>query len=426
MSPTSMSLALFIALAAVGITTLVVALTRPLWRDGTGGLHRLQRAHRIALKQLERALRAGAIDAQLYAGQRRALTTRLTDALLAAGAPAAAVSGSGRRTAILSVALTVGLLVAGGYLYVGDPTAFDGSSNPAAALPTVAQMVEGLAERLRSNPNDLQGWTLLGRSYLVMARYADAARAYAQADRLSSSDPDIDANYAEALVLSDEQTLTGQAAPLIERALAAAPENAQALWLGGLLAQARHDDALAMHRWSALLAQQGLPDDFRSAVQQHLQALRATVAAVSPAGDPIDQTNSTTQTGQARSSVQSIARTDNTIDGVHVRVDLSGTLAARAPRTATVFIFARAPGNSGGPPLAVRRLTLGALPTEIELTGADAIMTGGTLNAGAPLQLTARVMLHGGVSAQPGDLEGQALYGGNGKPVHVLIDRVVP
>ncbi len=422
-----MSLALFIALATLGVTALVVVLTRPLWRDGTGGLHRLQRAHRIALKQLERALRAGAIDAQLYAGQRQALSTRLTDALLAAGAPAAAaVAGSGRRTAILSVALTAALLVVGGYLYIGDPAAFDGSSHPAAALPTVAQMVDGLAGRLRSNPNDLQGWTLLGRSYLVMARYADAAHAYAQADRLSSGDPDIDANYAEALVLSDEQALTGQAAPLIERALAAAPANAQALWLGGLLAQARHDDALAMQRWSTLLAQQGLPDDFRSAVQQHLQALRATPAAVSPADDPVDQTSSTAQTAQARTGVQGSARTGNTIDGVHVRVDLSGALAARAPRTATVFIFGRAPGNSGGPPLAVRRLTVGALPTEVELTGADAIMTGGALNANAPLQLTARVTLHGGVSAQPGDLEGQALYSGDGKPVHVLIDHVVP
>lgn len=400
----------FIVLAVLASIALGLVLSRPLWRAATPSVHRLHRTHRLALRQLERALHARAIDQPLYDAQRRQLSARLTDSLLATDAPPPA--GRGTRAVALSVIIAVPLIVAAGYLYVGDPTALSPSAT--AATPSVAQMVDGLAAQLRTQPDNLSGWVMLGRSYLVLGRYADAAQAYAEAHRLSSADPDIEANYAEALVLQDPQALTGKAAALIEASLAGAPDNAQALWLGGLLAQARADKDLAIQRWSTLLAQQGLPEDFRSAVQQHLQALQSGGPAVTPVA---------TAPAQARDNSE---RVNAPGAGVAVQVALSPHLAARADADATLFVFARAAGQSAGPPLAVRRLTVGALPAQIELTGADAVMTGGKLDPTQALQLTARVTLHGGVDARAGDLEGQAHYGGDGKPVRLIIDRIVP
>jgi len=401
-----MSTAVFIGVAALASFALAGLLTRPLWRAGGSGLHALQRGHRRAVRQLARALRAGAIDRPLYDAQCRELAARLAQAVLAT-AEDPRTGSRGTRLAAGGVLIGVPLLVAAGYAYVGDPAALGGAAQ--SATPSVAQMVDGLAARLRAQPADLDGWVMLGRSYLVLGRYADAARAYAQAHRLSGADPDITANYAEALVLQSPRALTAQAAPLIEAALAAAPGNAQALWLGGLLAQAHGEQALAIQRWSTLLRQAGLPDDFRSAVRQHLQALQAPQAP-----QPLQPA----QAAQAPQAPQPA--------GIDVSVSLAPRLAEHAPAEAVLFVFARPAGQLAGPPLAVRRLTVAALPARIELTGADAVMTGGTLDSDQPLQLTARVTLHGGVNAQAGDLEGQARYPGDGRPVRLIIDHLVP
>jgi cytochrome c-type biogenesis protein CcmH/NrfG len=66
-------------------------------------------------------------------------------------------------------------------------------------------MVSNLARKLESNPNDLQGWLMLGRSYTVLEQYELAERAYQRADRLAGG-KNVDAlvGMAEALVLVDE------------------------------------------------------------------------------------------------------------------------------------------------------------------------------------------------------------------------------
>ena len=414
-----MTLLAFLLVAALLAATLIVVLTRPLWARGP--LPQLQRAHRVAVRHLDRALRAGAIDAQFYASRRQELTARLTERLLAQRACASDAPPASRAAAVCT-GLGVLLIVAGLYVYVGDPQALSDlavtSTGAASTLPTVTEMVDGLAARLREHPDDPRGWSLLGRSYLVMGRYAAAADAYAQAHRLSGDDPDITANYAEALVLTTPQALTAQAADLIEQALAEAPSNPQALWLGGLLAQARGDIPLAARRWHTLLAQAGLPDDFRSAVQHHLSSLDPTAAAQA----------SLTSTPPVSLDAQP-ARTDSTSPPgaeIDIKVSLAQALVAHVPADATLFVFARDARQPDGPPLAARRLTVGSLPAEVRLSGADAIMSGGTLDTHAALVLTARVTLHGGVTAQSGDLEGQASYAGDGRPTRLVIDRIVP
>jgi cytochrome c-type biogenesis protein CcmH len=74
------------------------------------------------------------------------------------------------------------------------PTATASAPPPAVApTPTMDQrftpeqrqmvegMVGGLAARLEQNPNDFKGWMLLGRSYSVMEKWDDAAKAYDKA-----------------------------------------------------------------------------------------------------------------------------------------------------------------------------------------------------------------------------------------------------
>ncbi len=84
------------------------------------------------------------------------------------------------------------------------------------------------AERLRKNPEDPNGWKLLGRTYVELQHYAEAADAYRRALALSGERPDIATDYAEALVFAADgheqhRHFPGVEAPRLSAAGAGSP-----------------------------------------------------------------------------------------------------------------------------------------------------------------------------------------------------------
>lgn len=59
-------------------------------------------------------------------------------------------------------------------------------------------MVANLAAKLQQNPDDIDGWVRLGRSYMVLGDPAKAADAYAHAIKLQPGDPSLKAAFDEA------------------------------------------------------------------------------------------------------------------------------------------------------------------------------------------------------------------------------------
>ena len=124
----------------------------------------------------------------------------------ASAAPAAVSGGSATRAFVsrpwlaVAVGVAVPLLSIGLYQRLGEPGAIDPPSAPAATSgePAVEDMVARLAERLKSEPGNSQGWLLLGRSYMAMERYAEAARAFATAHGLLGDSPELLSDLAEA------------------------------------------------------------------------------------------------------------------------------------------------------------------------------------------------------------------------------------
>ena len=145
----------------------------------------------------------------------------------------------------------------------------------AQASPEV--MVQQLAERMAEEPS-LEGLQMLGQSYMVMERYPEAIDAWQQAWEMSgNSDPSVAIGYAEALIMSDQTTLRTDAAELLDFALKELPNNAKALWYGGLSAAARNMNDLAIERWTHLLNTEKLPEQLRMVIQQQLANLGAEV-----------------------------------------------------------------------------------------------------------------------------------------------------
>ncbi len=136
-------------------------------------------------------------------------------------------------------------------------------------------MVEGLAERMKNNPDDLAGWRKLGRAYVVLGDFASARDAWARAAALAPSDTEVLLGYAEALVgnESDDTKLPAEFAPLVERIRTIAPDNKLGLFFAGLVERAAGRTAEARILWRQLIDQlpAGSPD--RALLQRRLDAL---------------------------------------------------------------------------------------------------------------------------------------------------------
>ena len=142
-------------------------------------------------------------------------------------------------------------------------------------LAMIQGMVEGLAARLQDNPDDLDGWRRLGRSYLVLNRRPEAVEAYRRAAELAPDDIEVQLDYAHALFPpgTSERDMPPAFAAVIERVRSLEPDNAEGLFFGGLIAVRRGDTAAARDLWGRLLEQ--LPPDspVGGAVRRRLEAL---------------------------------------------------------------------------------------------------------------------------------------------------------
>jgi len=216
-------------------------------------------------QELETDLRNGLIGEPEYQKEQQELERRLLADTETAKRAASASKGTSSATRKLAYAVTaaVPIVAITFYLVRGNPKALDPetapSTQPAAETQSgemtpqqIAANVGKLAKRLEENPNDAQGWVMLGRSYTMMQRYADAATAYGRATTLNGSDANLWTDYAEALALSNGQRLEGKPMEAINRALQIDPKNEKALALAGEAAYQATDYNKAIEYWQKL------------------------------------------------------------------------------------------------------------------------------------------------------------------------------
>ncbi|MBC7918203.1 MAG: c-type cytochrome biogenesis protein CcmI [Rhodoferax sp.] len=118
----------------------------------------------------------------------------------------------------------------------------------------ILQMVERLATRLQSNPDDLEGWARLARSYKVLGRLDDAEKAYEKASALVNKTPDMLTDLADLLATRAGGSLEGRPLKLVNQALALQPTHPMALMLSGMAAYRRGEFAVAIAQWEKLAA----------------------------------------------------------------------------------------------------------------------------------------------------------------------------
>jgi len=350
--------------------------------------------HRDQLRELDADLAAGKLAREDYERARKELEARLLEDVAAPAERAAQRPGRGLA---LAVGAAIPVLAVAFYFVIGTPGAIDREAEHAVSAQQIEAMVARLAARMRENPDDADGWKLLGRSYAVLGRYGEAVDAYAKAAQRAPRDPQLLADFADVLAMSRGERLAGEPEKLVLRALEIDPSNLKALALAGTAAFEREDYAIAARLWQRMLPL--VPDGSDEA-----RTIQANV------GEAL-----------ALSAKKPAARAA----GVRGTVGLSEKLKQKASPDDTVFIFARA--AEGSPmPLAVLRKQVRDLPASFALDDSMAMTPGTKLSSFPRVVVGARISRSGNAAPRPGDLQGSsAAVANDAEGVKVVIDSIV-
>jgi len=313
------------------------------------------------------------------------------------------------RAAALALGLAVPICALAVYVAVGNPRALlpqtaGGANAHGVSAQQFEAMVSRLAARLKENPEDPEGWMMLGRSYAVLGRFGEASEAYAKAAARTPGDAQLLADYADALAMAQGRTLDGEPERILLRALAIDPNNVKALLLAGTAAFNRNDGTAAVRHWERVLGLLPAESDM-------VQRVQASIAQARSLGGSSGGKTQIARPAQAPGAGR--------VSGV---VTLAPQLAGKVAPGDTVFIFARA---AEGPrmPLAILRKRASDLPVRFTLDDSMAMAPQMKLSAFPQVIIGARVSKSANASPQPGDLQGSsAPISVGAKSVSVVID----
>ncbi|MDH3386331.1 MAG: c-type cytochrome biogenesis protein CcmI [Gammaproteobacteria bacterium] len=337
-------------------------------------------------RQLEAQMAAGEIDQAEFDGAYLDLQTALALELDRSDGNVQKARGKWMAAVVMlaipvcSIAL---YFVFGEYRVIENPElvrAMPQSQTAAAPQMTLDEMETAIKERLRDNPEDAEGWFMLGRTMMAKQRFDEAVTAYRRSNDLVANEPGILFALADALAMQNNGSLQGEPEELVLRGLKLNPRFPNGLWLAGMAAEQRQDFKAAYRYWTQLLPL--IADN--PASTREIKDLLAMLEQRDP------------------ELVSAAAPAAGGANRLSLVVDISPELKARAKPGDAVFVYAKA--MQGPPmPLAVKRLTLADLPVALTLSDADAMMPAMKLSSFQQVIVGARVSPSGNPVAQSGD-----------------------
>lgn len=268
------------------------------------------------------------------------------------------------------------------------------SSSDGQRAEAVDDLIRGLEARVRADPENLEDHYLLARSHLEIGDYDQAAATYRDLMKLAGEQPELLAEYGQALFFAADRVLTPEAEGALSRALELAPENRIALGMLGMGLYGRGDFASALKLWERALAL-ATPGPGREALERGIESARMQLqmAGAAPSTDSVPAVAKTGSTDSAAGS------------SLKVLVEAAPEVLAGIDKATSVFIFARSP--DGPPmPLAVARLQVADLPALVTLDDSMAMTPMARLSMVERVNVVARIAMGGTPQAQAGDFQG--------------------
>lgn len=388
---------------------------------------------RRQLEQLKELHDSGVLQTPQYEEGRTTLERRVLDLVMsgeadapvsaapsvtaadAAHAAAAAVEPVAKKRSsglMAGLAVAVVALAMVGYWYMGSPDQLtapvagnvatgpvgDGQAAPhATSQDEIANMADKLAERLKSTPEDAEGWAMLARSYTVLGRHPEALLAYEKAVKLRQDDAPLLADYADSLAVNSNRNLAGEPMKWVNAALKIDAQNPKALALAGTYAFDTRDYTTAVKHWEKVVQFGPADSDYVKQVQSGLAEARKLggLPPSNAAAPALGAASTDAPTGLPGSAVSGT-------------VTLAASLASLASPQDTVFIYARAADGGQSMPLAIQRLQVKDLPFKFTLDDSSSMSPAARISGVKRVIVSARVTKSGQATPAPGDLTGQS------------------
>jgi cytochrome c-type biogenesis protein CcmH len=286
------------------------------------------------------------------------------------------VMGSSKVT-VLGLCIFITVLSAGLYYYLGDATRIaQKNTEQPMTQEGVAKMVAEFAVKMEKDPANLQGWVMLARSYRILGRNEEAAKAYERAGNFIDSDPQLLADYADVLASNANGSFAGKPLQLINQALKLDPNNLMALWLSGTASYVAGNYKVAVQSWEKLAKQ--LPPGTEDA-----RSIEASIADA-----------------RAKGGISSKASVNT--KGVSGKIEISAELKSKVKSSDIVMVIARKPGERM--PVAVLRTSATEFPMSFSLTDALAMNPSAPLSQLSEASIEVRISKTGMAKPEAGDL----------------------
>jgi cytochrome c-type biogenesis protein CcmH len=348
------------------------------------------KVYRDQILDLDREHDSGHISDEEWQQSRDELSMRLLEDTSAADDPIAKTEKPAVWTAVvLAVALPISAM--GFYMWVGEPEAL----NPMALKSPdqvdqkdLAKLAETLADKLQSQPENLQGWVMLGRTYRTLENFDASIKAYDAALKLSADD-DLQLERIEVMAMQRQGNFDGEPWRVIREILQKDPQHYGALLTAGSAsyAEGKYSDALKYWEKARKPLEANHPDlaglDNAIATVRDKMGLPAKVASTGPSGSA------------APSSALNVSG----------QISLSAALKAKASPNDAVFVYAT-PANGDRMPLAIMKTTVSQLPLNFTLDDSTAMTPERKLSAAGEVFIKVRVSKSGNAMPQSGDLTG--------------------
>jgi len=242
---------------------------------------------------------------------------------------------------------------------------------------SIEEVEDLIRQRLRKNPEDAEGWFVLGKTYMAQQKFDKAITAYQRTYDLVGEEPGVMFSLADALAMQKEGVMQGEPEQLVKRGLEISPQDPTGLWLAGMAAEQRQDYKSAHAAWTQLLPLIQNDPASKDEIRDLIRALEQR--------DP--QLSASVAVGRV----------------LNLSVSLSDSIRQLVAPGDSVFVYAKA--MDGPPmPLAVKRLSVSDLPAQVSLSNDDAMIPNMNLSSFAQVIVGARVSKSGNPVAQPGDL----------------------
>lgn len=402
---------IFLLLALVLTLVVLAVLWRVLWQATRPVAQSQEReqvlshvaVYREQLAELERELAQGSLDQAGFDLSHQELTQRLLEDAPPPQSSAAPTPATNKRPKLLlaGMAVLIPLMAFSAYFLVGTPMALDPQLSAQAhgdeqlTPERLASMADQLAERLQNEPNNAEGWVMLGRIQRALARYDEADLALQKSLALARND-DVMIERAEVLAQKNNGNFKGEPWAIINAVLKVDPTHGNALLLAGSAAfsEGRFKEALAY--WERVKASLPPASPDAAALAEAIDQARERLG-MPPLSPATNMANAPASAGVLTAKPAS----DGT-ERITGRVSIDPALAAQVSPQDIVFIYANA---AEGPrmPLAIIRTTVDKLPYDFVLDDSLAMNPQMKLSQVTSVMVRARISKTGNAMPQPGD-----------------------